>query len=153
LVIGCGSELRGDDAVGLRVAEQLARRTHRDLDVQTVHQLTPELADSLAEARVVVFIDAAPGEAEPCMRPVAPAAYAPALAHAAGRGWLVALTQALHGRCAPCWLLAVPATDFEIGAELSAGARAAMHAALDLIGPLLEDRADVPWCRLSDPSH
>ena len=53
LIIGYGSPLRGDDAAGPIAARQLAQQGFHALDV---HQLTPELAEPVAKARMVPFI-------------------------------------------------------------------------------------------------
>jgi len=67
LVVGYGNTLRGDDGVGPRVAELLAADPRlAGAVVLARHQLTPELAADIAEAALVVFIDASengkPGE-------------------------------------------------------------------------------------------
>jgi hydrogenase maturation protease len=54
LVIGYGNPLRGDDAVGLHVAR--AARAAGFEAIETL-QLAPELAERIAAARVVVFVD------------------------------------------------------------------------------------------------
>ena len=57
LVVGIGNTTRRDDAAGVLVAERVARL--RPLaDVIAVHQLVPEIAERMAEADVVVFVDA-----------------------------------------------------------------------------------------------
>ena len=59
LIIGYGNPLRGDDGVGWAAAEKLEAEIHeRSLDVMTVHQLTPDLASDVADAGLVIFIDA-----------------------------------------------------------------------------------------------
>jgi hydrogenase maturation protease len=58
LVIGYGNPLRGDDGVGWRIADQLAKLAGDSATVLTVHQLTPELAEPISSADLVVFIDA-----------------------------------------------------------------------------------------------
>jgi len=67
VIIGYGNPLREDDGLGWRAADLLAAR--RGLGAATIiqrHQLTPELAATLADAAAVVFLDAAvdigPGE-------------------------------------------------------------------------------------------
>jgi hydrogenase maturation protease len=57
LVIGIGNTIRGDDGVGIRVAEQLAER-YTGFDVLCVHQLSPEHAETLAQYDRVVIVDA-----------------------------------------------------------------------------------------------
>ena len=59
LIIGYGNPLRGDDGVGWEVASRLAVIIPSEAaHILTVHQLTPELAESVSEADLVIFIDA-----------------------------------------------------------------------------------------------
>jgi hydrogenase maturation protease len=58
LIIGYGNPLRGDDGLGWHVADQLARKVDGFAKVLVVHQLTPELTESVSEADLVIFVDA-----------------------------------------------------------------------------------------------
>ena len=58
LIIGYGNTLRQDDGVGRYLAEQIAEEQWPECQVLSVHQLTPELAASIAEVEQVIFIDA-----------------------------------------------------------------------------------------------
>jgi len=58
LIIGYGNPLRCDDGLGWRAAEALSR-TSPDVEVITSYQLTPEFAEPVSQADMVVFIDAA----------------------------------------------------------------------------------------------
>jgi len=65
LVIGYGNPLRNDDGLGWRVAEAMAANDHApDVDILKCHQLTPELANPISQADLVVFVDAAETSAE-----------------------------------------------------------------------------------------
>ena len=55
LVIGYGNELRCDDGIGQRVVKELHLSKVKSL---AVHQLTPELAETLANADLAIFVDA-----------------------------------------------------------------------------------------------
>lgn len=144
LVIGLGNSLRGDDGVGCWLAER-AGRWRPSPQVLTVQQLTPELAEPLARARRVLFVDAwlgpLPGEAEAaaviglppakpwlqCLQPAAEATTAdPAAPHPSGAfshqlppSELLAITALLYGRVPPAWLLLVPGFRFAHGDGLS----------------------------------
>ncbi len=60
VVIGYGSPIRGDDAIGPLVADQLIDELDAvDVNVISRHVLTAELAADLAQAECVIFIDAA----------------------------------------------------------------------------------------------
>jgi hydrogenase maturation protease len=56
MVIGYGNPLRQDDGLGLRAAEILEAS---GIDAMRCHQLTPELAASMAGSDLVIFLDAA----------------------------------------------------------------------------------------------
>jgi hydrogenase maturation protease len=59
LIIGYGNPLRGDDGLGCAVAELLERSFPRQkVRVINCHQLTPELAEPISQAALVIFIDA-----------------------------------------------------------------------------------------------
>ena len=59
LIIGFGSPLRGDDAFGWQAAERLANLANSDsIRVLAEHQLTPEMAELVCEAELVIFVDA-----------------------------------------------------------------------------------------------
>ena len=58
LIIGYGNPLRGDDGIGWRVADQLAALIGDAATLLTVHQLTPELAEPISKADLVIFVDA-----------------------------------------------------------------------------------------------
>lgn len=61
VVIGYGNTLRGDDGFGQLAARLLEARQIQGLEVIASHQLNPELAAWLAEARFAVFLDATEG--------------------------------------------------------------------------------------------
>ena len=58
LLIGYGSTLRGDDAVGRHVVEIFAGRSLPNVTTISVTQLVPELAAQIATAQAVIFVDA-----------------------------------------------------------------------------------------------
>jgi hydrogenase maturation protease len=58
LVIGYGNSLRSDDGAGCRVADIVANWKLPYVRSRTVHQLTPELAEPIAQSDLVIFVDA-----------------------------------------------------------------------------------------------
>jgi len=136
LIIGYGSRLRGDDAVGLHAARLLARRGFRTL---AVPQLTPELAESIALARTVVFVDAdarlAPGEV--AMAPVeaaplrsAAARRAPMMEHHATPESLLRLVRELYTATPQAWRAGIGGADFGLGGRLSPAAKTGLRRAV-----------------------
>ena len=121
LVVGYGNELRGDDAVGPRVVELLAAGGHLPgARIESRHQLTPELAEDIAAARLVVLVDAvrdgAPGNV--CVSEIV-ARGQPLGSHAIDPAVLVDLASRVYGRTPPVVLVSVSAEQFEPGAALS----------------------------------
>jgi len=59
LILACGNTLRGDDGVGLWLAEWAEQRFRDQAGVRVLadHQWTPELAEDVARAESVLFID------------------------------------------------------------------------------------------------
>ena len=122
LLIGIGNPLRSDDGLGWRVAEQLAQESDTDYDIHTVHQLTPELAQWMANANLVVMIDASyegsPGELH--IRPVSHMAQpGPVGTHYSTPEELTMLTAGVYGRCPPVVVITMTGAHFGIGEQLS----------------------------------
>jgi hydrogenase maturation protease len=131
LVIGYGNELRRDDGVGPRVARAVAEWNLPGVAALDRHQLTPELAEAMAAADEVFFVDASAGdEAGVCVRPLCPNSQRLAPGHTSNPDELLALTQALYGRRPRAWLITVPAPDLGLGEELSAAAACGVGEAL-----------------------
>ena len=64
LVIGYGNTLRSDDGAGQRVAELVAEWKLPNVRSLPVHQLTPELAEPISQAELVIFVDVYPATSE-----------------------------------------------------------------------------------------
>jgi hydrogenase maturation protease len=133
LVVGYGNTLRGDDGVGRQVADAVAAWGLAHVRALSVHQLTPELAEPLAHARLALFVDACLGGTENSLRVqiLEPMASAAALGHAVDPRLLLALARALYGRCPPARLITVPGLNFDLGEGLTpfgeSGRKAALH--------------------------
>jgi hydrogenase maturation protease len=130
LIIGYGNPLRGDDGLGWHAAETLAAVLQNvPAEVMTCHQLTPELAERISGADLVVFIDA--GRQAPAgkifSRPVSPdEAPPPALSHELTPATLIAWTQRLYQTCPEAILFSVAGSSFECAEELSPPVAAAL---------------------------
>jgi hydrogenase maturation protease len=62
LIIGFGSEIRGDDAFGPQIGYELEDRVHPSVVVETCQGLTPDIALTISEVDLVIFIDCAVGD-------------------------------------------------------------------------------------------
>src|SRR5262245_29107852 len=59
LIIGYGNPLRADDGVGWQAARHLAELLRDEpIEILALHQLTPELAEPISRADLIIFIDA-----------------------------------------------------------------------------------------------
>lgn len=130
LFIGFGNVFRGDDGVGVCVAERL-----RELGCTALvqHQLTPELAESIAAAPGVVFIDAdvelPPGEVR--VTTITEAGTGP-LEHHATPANLLLLAREAYGGAPPAVLVAIGAASSNFGDTLSQPARKGVGKAVEL---------------------
>jgi hydrogenase maturation protease len=140
LVIGYGNTLRGDDGVGPKVAEAVAALALPGVRTLACPLLTPELAEPVSQAMVVVFVDAAvdaPREVQ--RRPLSPADTSQIMAHAASPATLLALARDVFGHAPQAWLITVPVADISIGEELSSFARRGLEVAIQEIERLASD--------------
>lgn len=137
LIIGYGNPLRGDDGVGWHAAERLARTLpNRDVLIQTSHQLTPEMADLISQASLVIFLDAAcdQGPGEVALRRVQPDPSPSELfSHQLTPEALLALANKLYGNCPEAVLLTVGAASLECGETLSPAVESALPALLEQV--------------------
>ncbi len=143
LLLACGNALRSDDGVGLRIAVAVEEDPHfAGVEVIAAQQFTPELAELVAAADLVAFVDASmelpPGEVR--LLPVAAAADPPrGFTHHLPPAALLALTQSLYGRVPQrAVAIAVGALSFALGEGLSEAVRAALPQAISLLGEVLQ---------------
>ena len=119
LVLGIGSLLRTDDAVGRLVADRLAASAPDGVEVDSVHQLTPELAPRLARRDLVVFVDAAVDVSEVAVVELTIDASGRLLSHHLGPAGLLTLAAQLGWAPARAVAIHIPVTDLALGTEVS----------------------------------
>jgi hydrogenase maturation protease len=131
LVVGVGSELRSDDAAGRRVAELVAgEHPAEQVEVHSVHQLAPELAESMLDRQLVVVVDASVSTDRVEVATIAGDDVPGAMSHHLGVAALVRLAGQLGGRPTRVLTVAVPAHDLALGTALSPRTVEAVHDAL-----------------------
>jgi hydrogenase maturation protease len=145
LIIAYGNSLRRDDGAGLILAQNLEEALRdRELDVAriAVHQLTPDLALSVAGDTVaaVVFVDtrvatAEDGRLDLQIQPLGAEECAQSLGHHVGPAVVLTYARLLYDKSPPAWLLTAPGVDFHHGEGLSEAARRA----LDTLPAFLEE--------------
>jgi hydrogenase maturation protease len=121
LVIGYGNELRGDDGLGPFVANSVAAANIPGVRVLSVRQLLPEFAADLAQARLVVFVDASEAWSKSVVevRSLAAETVTDWFTHRADPRPLLALTQAIYGQTPEAWWLTASGRNFDFGEGLS----------------------------------
>src|SRR6266567_6718731 len=102
LILACGNTLRSDDGIGPWLADWAADHFASNAQVRTIirQQWTPDLAEDIASANSVLFVDcsveSAPGQIH--LTAVHPAQPNPGLAtHHTGAPELLALAHELYG--------------------------------------------------------
>jgi len=121
LVIGYGNELRGDDGLGPLVAKSVAAADIPGVRVLSVRQLLPEFAADLAQARLVVFVDASDAWSESGVevRSLAAETATDWCTHRADPRTLLALTRTIYGQTPEAWWLTASGRNFDFGEGLS----------------------------------
>ena len=142
LVIASGNPLRGDDGVGWHVAEALRQEPRTfGLAVKTVQQLTPELADEISQAEIVIFVDAAESQQQGSVAVVpleqSPQSTAP-FTHSLTPAALLSLARELYGKAPDkAFLVTVGASELDLSEELSAPVARGVAGALEAIRALV----------------
>lgn len=136
LLIGFGNADRGDDGVALVVINGLRRLLGqppledgedgfaglgRSVDSLFLHELMPELAETIAQYERVLFIDAHVGTVPELIRwaPVTPALERAIVSHHVLPGGLLALCRQIYGKTPQAELVSIRGSDFDFGAGLS----------------------------------
>ena len=141
LIIACGNSIRGDDRAGGLVADRVERAGLPGVDVLRVHQLTPELAESVAGAGRTVIVDAGVGKRSSFRRVKARAGTA--LTHYLTAETLAGLAERLYGTTPEVYLLTVSGRSFDLSEKMSDPAtRVAQRAARRLISFLHSREGD-----------
>ncbi len=150
LIVGWGNPLRGDDGLGWHAAAMLAedaRLAGAGARVLRRHQLTPELAEDVARASLVVLVDADAGGGAPgtvTVAPVEPDRAGPPLSHHLTPSALAALSDQVYGSVPPVLLVRVAAASFQAGEQLSAEVEAALPAVVAAVLELAATRPAAP---------
>jgi hydrogenase maturation protease len=149
IIVGVGSTLRGDDAVGqvvTRALEPYIARTH--VYLVTVHQLLPELALTLRHARLAIVVDAAvdvtPGRV--IEQRVFSSADVRALGHCDAIQEVLHITRRLYHHVPETWVVSIGGGRWDVGAPLSPAVNAAVPRALHRIEFIIAARC--PACVL-----
>ena len=134
LVVGYGNDLRSDDRAGRVVADAIEELGLPGVAVRSQSQLTPELALEVAGRARVVFVDA-DVDVDRLTRPVVeagPPSGGP-MTHHGDPASLLALVANVGDQPGEAIVLSVPASNLEMGFELSERTAAAVEEAIAAI--------------------
>jgi hydrogenase maturation protease len=139
LILACGNTLRSDDGVGPWLADWAEQHFSNQPEIRIIsrQQWTPDLAEDIAQAKSVLFIDCSvesdPGSIH--TQEVHPSSIAEGIAtHHQGAPQLLALARELYNSLPrQAVLLTVGAGSTELGEEFSADVAAALPAACKLL--------------------
>ena len=123
LIIGYGNTLRGDDGIGYKIAEIIEQWNLDNITSFAVHQLTPDLAENIAKADTVIFIDAVPitniNTANLEIKTISSNQKNNNLAHHNNPEQLLSLSQAIYQKSPRAYWILVPALHFNFSEEFS----------------------------------
>lgn len=142
LVLACGNDLRGDDGAALQVAKCLRNGLcEPDTCICAEQQWTPEMAEPISKAEVVIFLDASaslsPGEIA-CRQLQPEAGGATTFTHETSPEGLLSLAEELYGvHPERAFLITVGGAAFDLGKGLSKPVRQAIPHAIERVKALL----------------
>ncbi len=143
LIIGFGSGLRGDDALGPRAAELLEQQIDDPrVRILTAASLTPELAADAAESELVIFIDCAaigPVGQVICREVERTDDASAAMVHFLDPPALLHWTARLFGTTPRAYTLSIAGATFDIAEDLSPPVKAALPELLTAARRLVRD--------------
>ena len=143
LIIAYGNPLRSDDGVAWRIADELGTRcSDAKVEIVRAHQLTPEMAETIAGCEATIFVDAAdkgaPGQVQIAELAVGTQSEAKRFSHQLSPQGLMELSADLHGSCARSFSVTVGGVDFGHGEALSPVVAASVPIAVREIESLLQ---------------
>jgi hydrogenase maturation protease len=146
VVIGFGDPLRGDDAVGHKIAERILQWGLPEVRVIATPRLTAELSEALGRAHLAIFVHATPpsrrDEVAACALDPCPSKITSS--HVEDPCVLLSITHATYGRYPYAWCIGVPAVNFDFGQNLSPEAEHGIGVALERINHMIEENCNLP---------
>jgi len=137
-IIGYGNPQRRDDGIGPYIVNRLRPlfKHRKDVHLLVLHQLEPDIIDTLKTADTLVFVDATVEalpegrhwvEVQPELNTM------PFLIHESAPAFILGLLQCLCHRHPKTWMVSVEGNDFGFGSGLSSDAR---KRAMQVIGEI-----------------
>jgi hydrogenase maturation protease len=143
LILAYGNPLRSDDGLAWRAADALqARLRTPEVEILRLHQLAPELAETVSRAHFVIFVDAAcpggePGEIR--LREIrrGDAELVNGFSHIVSPAAVMSLAAKLYGASPRAFSATVTGHNFDHGESLSPAVAAALPVLVGRIELLL----------------
>jgi hydrogenase maturation protease len=140
LVVGYGNSLRSDDGAAHVVTSRLQQQELSQVQVLSVQQLTPELAETLSQVQLAIFVDVYMSDGDTQLR-VESLPSQEQLESEARWKWihqatprsLLALTKQVYGVSPEAWWVLIPAVNLDLGETPSAIAQSGIDAATEYI--------------------
>jgi len=148
LIIAYGNPLRSDDGVAWRAAEALRQKfSPAEIEIHCLHQLAPELAETVSRFPCVIFVDAAssrdtgnPGEIRvEELSGKDPADSGSPFFHALSPLTIIRLAERLYGAKPRTFSVTVTGQNFDHGEALSPAVAAALPDLVARIQALVRD--------------
>lgn len=140
LVIAYGNRLRCDDGVGWQAARELRHTLPWPARIICVHQLTPEVAEDISRADLVIFLDASnngrPGTVR-CQAIPAPSRELH-FSHYLAPADLLALCDRLYSARPSAFLISIDGERFEHGQHFSARTVNAIPLVVERVSQLID---------------
>jgi hydrogenase maturation protease len=144
LVLACGNSLRGDDGAGAQIAQALQIGLQdAGLEIHSQLQWTPELAEPISHAELVIFVDASaclsPGDIRvERITPQDASANTGNMTHQCNPSRLLELARLLYGKNPQrSFLVTIGGASFGYSSELSEPVRRAVPHAVNRIRAFL----------------
>ncbi|HKT89790.1 MAG TPA: hydrogenase maturation protease [Candidatus Sulfotelmatobacter sp.] len=142
-IVAYGNPLRSDDGVAWRIADALTGKySAEEVEIVTLHQLGPELAESIRRTECVIFIDAAAGPGRPGdvrIAEVPRSSDAPGFCHAVSPSHVLTMAAQLYGAQPRAFSTTIVGLCFDHGESLSKPVQAAIPVLIERIEELLHN--------------
>jgi len=140
-VIGCGNPSRGDDGLGIGLAQAVEAATPANVTTDSDYQLNIEHAVDISEADLVIFADASLDASEPFeFRELEPANRIEFSTHSVDAESVLAICQNIYGHAPQAWMLGIRGYSFELGDGLCPKAQRNLESAAGFLLSFLQGR-------------
>jgi len=144
LVVAYGNPLRSDDGVAWHAADALRKRfPQNEIELECLHQLAPELAETVSRFACVIFVDAAeagnPGEVRVEELDGKESSSSGAFSHAVSPRAVLRLAKSLYGASPHGYSVTITGQKFDHGESLSPVVAAALPEVVVQIEQLVRD--------------